>query len=545
LASIGILMAEYRLSEPGLKSSIPAMLCAGIASALRKAAAHHGAEMLGRREETCWLIGASYLIGAIGIIFFWSDKIYVLPELQNLSPCLLALLMINVATTTTALLFGRSIFFPMDEQLPGREFETDDTDYYDTFTLLFLTGVVGLGSVVLERRSYTSCVQYYCFGLAMVCASWKTLTSGCNQSSLWRGNYVSYELLDGTAMTPTDSEEGTDTSVVGTEVKNPFDKARHWLQELILLNICGTWVLLLVWVSLVGFNFTTPDRLRESASIDRFYEPSVPLEIVLNMYKEPIEDVRKLVEGLKSAPETSKASVTIYLKDQDADMEIIKQTTSVDEVIKLPNIGREGETYLRHINTHWDSLAKHTMYLPADVHFSREFYARLRNFFDPDRTGFLSLAWSDICNCAECGDQFFWHDTAGLFPKYYRELYNSTRCNSVLLSYKGSFIVSAARIRGVEKTIYKELWQGFVGENSWAHQPNYTQGRPDSMNAPDFGYTMERMWSLLFQCSNVDVAWKCPSLMSGWRLGGDMADCQCLDFNVSTRGQGATQVDPR
>jgi hypothetical protein len=108
-------------------------------------------------------------------------------------------------------------------------------------------------------------------------------------------------------------------------------------------------------------------------------------------------------------------------------------------------------------------------------------------------------------------------------------MYNSTICENVLLSYKGQFIVSAARIRGVNKDIYHDLWQAFVDENNPAHQPSNLQGRPDSMSAPDFGYTMERLWNLLFQCSSVDVGWKCPTLLSEWRLGGDISDCQCFD----------------
>jgi hypothetical protein len=40
---------------------------------------------------------------------------------------------------------------------------------------------------------------------------------------------------------------------------------------------------------------------------------------------------------------------------------------------------------------------------------------------------------------------------------YHGEIYSSNRCNSVLLSYKDSLVVSAARIRGIKKTIYEEL----------------------------------------------------------------------------------------
>jgi hypothetical protein len=301
----------------------------------------------------------------------------------------------------------------------------------------------------------------------------------------------------------------------------------------------------MVWIAAISRYCLRPDFPGKAASINHHYASYVPLEIVINMYNEPLEDVRRLIDSLKSAPETSEAPIAIYTKDQEADTKIFRKETNANSVIKLANFGREGGTCFRHIKTRWDSLAKHTMYLPADTIFLQEFYRHLRNFFGPNRTGFLSPTWSYPCDCAEYGDQFFCHDTSGLFPKYYQEIYNSTSCTNILLSYKDTFISSAAHTRGVGKIMYEELWQAFVDENGWAHQQNFTPGRPDSMSAPDFGFTMDRMWRLLFQCSRVDAAWKCPLLKSDWRLGGDIADCQCLNSNVSASGQGATRVSPQ
>lgn len=124
----------------------------------------------------------------------------------------------------------------------------------------------------------------------------------------------------------------------------------------------------------------------------------------------------------------------------------------------------------------------------------------------------------------------FWRDKTHIFQQVYNQVHNNSgACESVLLSYKGQFIVSAARIRGISKDIYHDLWQAFTDDKSWAHQPTYLQGRPDSLSTPDFEYTMERMWNLLFQCSDIDVAWRCPSLVSQWRIGGNIGDCQCFD----------------
>jgi hypothetical protein len=225
----------------------------------------------------------------------------------------------------------------------------------------------------------------------------------------------------------------------------------------------------------------------------------------------------------------SDAHVTIYIKDSEANNTHVKQKTGADYVITLPNVGREGETFLNHILDKWDSLARQTIFLQAGIHDAREFYTRIKNYYNGS-TGFLNLGSSgSVCDCENCSDRFSWRDNLHFLPQLHNQIYNSTRCDNILLSYKGQFIVSAARIRGINKDIYSGLSQAFIDEESWAHQPSYLQRRPDSLSAPDFGYTMERLWNMLFQCSGVDVAWKCPSLVSGWRTGGDISDCQCFD----------------
>jgi hypothetical protein len=296
--------------------------------------------------------------------------------------------------------------------------------------------------------------------------------------------------------------------------------------------------LLVIWSLAITMNYDNTRRTPFHASIDRNYEATMPLEIVLGMYNEPVDHVKDLISGFRSAPETGKASVTIYTKHEKADTERLKTSTGADNVTKLMNVGREGETYLHHITNRWDSLAKHTIYLQADVRFSPNFYARLQRYFDPDRTGFLGLGGTNVCNCEDCGDHFYWRDSTQLFPKYYSKIYNSIECGNALLSYKGAFMASAARTRGINKGIYEEIQHAFTDENSWAHQPEFLRGRLDSMNDPHFGYTMERMWSLLFQCSDMEVARKCPSLMSEWKLGGGVGDCQCFDVTGPIRTHG-------
>jgi hypothetical protein len=99
-------------------------------------------------------------------------------------------------------------------------------------------------------------------------------------------------------------------------------------------------------------------------------------------------------------------------------------------------------------------------------------------------------------------DRWGWSDNSGIISYVYDSIYHA-ECSPFLLSYKGQFVMSASRIRGNSKDIYSYLHQALVDPASWAHQEPYLQGRPDAMSAPVLGYTVERLWNLLFQCSDV------------------------------------------
>ena len=158
-----------------------------------------------------------------------------------------------------------------------------------------------------------------------------------------------------------------------------------------------------LWVAFPIVNFSESQNHRPANSepiLDFAHVPSLDTEIVISMYQEPIKSVNFLVSSLRSFPAFSTARVHIYTKDKGADVVGIQQQTRVDNVTRLPNIGREGETYLYHILSQWDSLAKHTIFVQGDIHNPREFFPRVRDFFDVGQTGILSIGFSgNICNC--------------------------------------------------------------------------------------------------------------------------------------------------
>jgi hypothetical protein len=340
-------------------------------------------------------------------------------------------------------------------------------------------------------------------------------------------NRYTYELMTSPSVL---SAEDSDTVSLTKVLQHPGVPALVSSSQNNTLGRCWLGISIAsLWAAYGILDFTERLDRRSPVLLDKDYVPQLPLEIVLSMYQEPIDEVGKLISNLKSIPTLSDAHVTIYIKGSEANNTHVKQKTGANYVITLPNVGREGETFLNHILYKWDSLARQTIFLQAGIHNPREFYIHIKNYYNGS-TGFLNLGWpGGVCDCENCSDRFSWRDTLHFLPQLHNQVYNSTRCDSILLSYKGQSIVSAARIRGINKDIYSGLSQAFFDKESWTHQPSYLHGRPDSMSAPDFGHTVERLWNVLFQCSGVDVAWKCPSLMSGWRTGGDISDCQCFD----------------
>lgn len=528
LASAALLFTEYRLTVPNLATSIVAMLLAGVARGLRKLVIiHHPDVVVENVIQTSLHVIVGALVGVAWIIVFETGHQNFALDVGNIP-----LLALNALASAVAMLLGKSMLLPMHSEIADTSSQTIYAPVdriWDALTLTLLTGIVGCYSTLLIGRSYTNIYQYCCFLLGVTCigSSAYVCVSNIRLQNLWITSGT-YELISSpSALSAEDSntislmEGAHHPKVPALKSSSPNNTFSRYLLGISIASL---------WAAYGILNFTERQERHSTVLLDQDYVPQLPLEIVLSMYKEPIEEVGKLIHHLQSMPDLSDAQVTIYIKDSEANNTYVKQQTGADYVITLPNIGREGETFLNHILNRWHDLARQTIFLQAGIHNPREFYTHISNYYNRAQTGFLNLGWPGrLCDCENCSDRFGWQDNLHFIPQVYNQIYNSTICEKVFLSYKGQFIVSAARIRGINKDIYHDLWQAFVDKNSWAHQPSYLQGRPDSMSAPDFGYTVERLWNLLFQCSSVDVAWKCPTLVSGWRLGGDISDCQCFD----------------
>jgi hypothetical protein len=432
---------------------------------------------------------------------------------------LVALMALNIASSTVAMRIGRSTMAPV---LLG-------TGTDAPWTLLMLAGSTGCIATSLRQRSFTAISQLCFYTLAitvLVLSRAKPALLSPASSELVPSKKTSGAV---SLLLARDLNPRRRSSVDMEDLEGPEALASSHVPR--LLAAVPTTLTLVTWVLFITLNFRPWNRVelqQPLPSLDNLFNAKVPVDIVVSMYHEPLASVTALLASLQEVPALSGAQIHIYTKAAEANMTEIQQQTGALQVTQLPNVGRESASYLHHILTYWDSLARHTLFIQADVHNKRESVHRIQSYFNPQYTGMLSLGF--VGHTVRCGgsDPWGWSDHSGVVSRVYEQVYH-TPCERVLLSYKGQFIVSGQRIRGIAKSIYQELYETLVDGNSWAHQEPFLQGRADSLSAPVFGYTVERLWSTLFQCSDLDVAWMCPTLLSGEREGGSISDCQCLD----------------
>lgn len=327
---------------------------------------------------------------------------------------------------------------------------------------------------------------------------------------------------------------------------NQLQKAPSQLVSLGLLALATAGVSFMLSITSSAFINSLPRGL--PSVYDRSYSASSRFDIVVSMYMEDPSSVKLMINQIKSTTllqlldfQGHKPRVILYTKDSSANLDSLQRSTGADIVERQENVGREGGTYLKHIIDKWDSLAEQTMFLQAHAHNMREIIPRINDYLIRD-TGMLSLGFTGVtCSCGSCDDRWGWEDQSKIIPAIYEKIYGAS-CDpsqSILLSYKGQFVASAKRIRGVSRDIFVELFKAISSNEGWNLEHNTTvlhghniggvTGKESPSN-PFFGFTLERLWSLVMQCATDErVAARCPSLLSGRGIGGLAQDCQCLD----------------
>jgi hypothetical protein len=271
------------------------------------------------------------------------------------------------------------------------------------------------------------------------------------------------------------------------------------------------------------------------------------LDFVVSRFNEPAAQVAHQINTLHSLPIIRSRDTRLIVYNTGSDntdtyknhlQQILHPSINIT-ILQRENTGREAAAYLTHILSPPQSFASHTFFLQAEMHSPSLTLPRVNDYF-MHNTGFLSLSdthhGTNTCNPYPW-DTSTWSESPSVLSPIFTTL-NITKCVDYTFTYRGQFIVSAHRILSNPPNVYHLLLQNLIDGNAATHAQQY-QNQPwlpskqDSLNAPLFGFTMERLWGLVFGCEGKMEG--CPSLVHG-ALGKVMGsrresvgECQCLD----------------
>ena len=254
-------------------------------------------------------------------------------------------------------------------------------------------------------------------------------------------------------------------------------------------------------------------------------------QLVLSHYNEDVFKVKEWVAALREMPFVKElgSTVTVYTKNQHADLDQIKEILDAAEVIRLPNVGREQGTFMHHINKTYDHMYAYTMFTQAGItglnntgNISRPFEDWLDNslrYKFTTETKFFNLHRGDgpiLCVCGRCPTAYY-----PLLPQL-QALFDNKICDNTeeqSISWLGQFIVAKEKVTGRPRWIYEYIGDLLnAPEGHWIHQEQEPAGLKAALgdSLPDnplFGHTVERIWPMLFNCSN---ELKVPGCMGNW-----------------------------
>jgi hypothetical protein len=138
----------------------------------------------------------------------------------------------------------------------------------------------------------------------------------------------------------------------------------------------------------------------------------IEFDVVLSYYAENVIVVARFIQNLRniSTLQKLKLRIIVYNKNPKIQSTYLKTVLNADIVQLLPNVGREGATYLYHIIENYDTLANHILFSQAVAHDASNtrgledwFLHRLEKQFNLT-VGYMPLAskyWFTVFDCGE------------------------------------------------------------------------------------------------------------------------------------------------
>ncbi|CAF0953488.1 unnamed protein product [Adineta steineri] len=246
-------------------------------------------------------------------------------------------------------------------------------------------------------------------------------------------------------------------------------------------------------------------------------------DVVLSYYAEDQAFVGRYIRYIKNVSSLQQLNIRIiiYNKNSNVNNTQLKVNLKADIVYGLSNIGREGATFLYHIISNYNKLADHIIFSQAGVEGINDkglddwYYDRLQNQFNSS-LGYMPLVVNHMISKDMCG-----HHPTGNFLRLVDlwGMLQQTLCptNGFSVAFRGQFLVSKQRILQKPLSIYKYIYEIITGHNThWIHtDPRAPPGFYSKPEQPVFGYVVERAWTIIFNCTGLDLADRCAQKKCG------------------------------
>ena len=263
------------------------------------------------------------------------------------------------------------------------------------------------------------------------------------------------------------------------------------------------------------------------------------MHIVVAMYREDPESVMRYLEEVTGLPAVARRRplLFIYVKGGAEVAAHVSQLISAHEIVQLPNIGREQETYLHHVVKHYNSLPAHILFTQAERNPGYSVIPRLHTYFS-DRTGALGLGGVSTCTCDGHSELWPGDGNASDALIRIREVYALAQqqlCpHEFACFHHGFFVASRARLQQQPRRVYIYLCNLF--KISEEHSLRINEKNYRTMEVGKYegwathGHVMERSWNALLHCTSIHVSKSCDLPCEPEKEDClALERCQCLD----------------
>ena len=187
-------------------------------------------------------------------------------------------------------------------------------------------------------------------------------------------------------------------------------RMKEYISRLFLWKKGRISILLIYTVIVFLMIYKNYDKLSSFKDISLSTNHSSDFDVVLNYYSENTAFVARFIRYLRNSSMLHKLNyrIIIYNKNTKVNNTYLQSVLQADLVYQLPNIGREGETYLHHIIHNYDYLAKHIFFCQAGVEgitatgFEDWFENRLEKQFNAS-VGYMPMVRPQFLVTFNCG----------------------------------------------------------------------------------------------------------------------------------------------